>query len=212
MYHRYDWFSELLMNSTSIFFLCFIITIICSPTVPDSMKYSWTVFSLIESERQTSNSEGCLFFILIQTSSGNLLLGHLKAGFPFGHNCHIFLDCFYLSTQVTIILSPNHFIIRFYETLSKHNLSCKKRPKVQDFFSSKVGHPLSDQNLCILSEKRMIAVWYWNGHLKLCMILDGWQNQRLSISILQIQNWLSLSLTVYHIGLSGNNLKFNSDK
>ena len=137
------------------------------------MKYSWTVFSLIESERQTSNSEGCLFFILIQTSSGNLLLGHLKAGFPFGHNCHIFLDCFYLSAQVTIILSPNHFIIRFYETLSKHNLSCKKRPKVQDFFSSKVGHPLSDQNLCILSEKEWLlfdiematwnCAWYWMG-------------------------------------------------
>ena len=149
------------------------ITILCSPTVHDSMKYSWTVFSLVESERQTSNSEGCLFFILIQTSSGNLLLGHLKAGFPFGHNCHIFLDCFYLSAQVTIILSPNHFIIRFYETLSKHNLSCKKRPKVQDFFSSKVGHPLSDQNLCILSEKEWLlfdiemanwnCAWYWMG-------------------------------------------------
>ena len=110
------------------------ITILCSPTVHDSMKYSWTVFSSVESERQTSNSEGCLFFILIQTSSGNLLLGHLKAGFPFSHNCHIFFDCFYLSAQVTIILSSKHIIIRFYENLSKHGVSCKKRPKSQDFF------------------------------------------------------------------------------
>ena len=187
----------------------------CSPTVHDSMKYSWTVFSLVESERQTSNSEGCLFFILIQTSSGNLLLGHLKAGFPFSHNCHIFFDCFYLSAQVTII---DHFIIKAYnyqilwkplETRGK----LQKKTKITGFFRSKSAI-LQVINLLIFqyySEKRIIAVWCWNGHLKLCMILDGWQNQRLSISILQIQNWLSLSLTVYHIGLSGNNLKFNSD-
>ena len=119
----------------------------CSPTVHDSMKYSWTVFSLVESERQTSNSEGCLFFILIQTSSGNLLLGHLKAGFPFSHNCHIFFDCFYLSAQVTII---DHFIIKAYnyqilwkplETRGK----LQKKTKITGFFSVKVGHPTSDQ-------------------------------------------------------------------
>ena len=182
------------------------ITILCSPTVQDSMKYSWTVFSLVESERQTSNSEGCLFFILIQTSSGNLLLGHLKAGFPFSHNCHILFDCFYLSAQVTIILSSKHIIIRFYENLSKHGLSCKKRPKSQDFFGQ--SRPSYKWSIFwyfnIILKKRIIAVWCWNGHLKLCMVLDGWQNQRLSISILQIQNWLSLSLTVYHIGLLGH--------
>ena len=136
------------------------ITILCSPTVHDSMKYSWTVFSLVESERQTSNSEGCLFFILIQTSSGNLLLGHLKAGFPFSHNCHIFFDCFYLSAQVTIILSSKHIINRFYENLSKHGLSCKKRPKSQDFFLSKSAI-LQVLNILIFqyySEKRFIAV------------------------------------------------------
>ena len=187
----------------------------CSPTVHDSMKYSWTVFSLVESERQTSNSEGCLFFILIQTSSGNLLLGHLKAGFPFSHNCHIFFDCFYLSAQVTII---DHFIIKAYNYQIlwkplKTWAKLQKKTKITGFFRSKSAI-LQVINLLIFqyySEKRIIAVWCWNGHLKLCMILDGWQNQRLSISILQIQNWLSLSLTVYHIGLSGNNLKFNSD-
>ena len=140
------------------------ITILCSPTVHDSMKYSWTVFSLVESERQTSNSEGCLFFILIQTSSGNLLLGHLKAGFPFSHNCHIFFDCFYLSAQVTIILSSKHIIIRFYENLSKHGVSCKKRPKSQDFFGqSRPSYKWS-------------IFWYFNIILKknYCCLMLKW--------------------------------------
>ena len=153
------------------------ITILCSPTVHDSMKYSWTVFSLVESERQTSNSEGCLFFILIQTSSGNLLLGHLKAGFPFSHNCHIFFDCFYLSTQVTII---DHFIIKAYnyqilwkplETRGK----LQKKTKITGFFRSKSAI-LQVINILIFqyySEKELLlfdvematwnCAWYWMG-------------------------------------------------
>ena len=141
------------------------------------MKYSWTVFSLVESERQTSNSEGCLFFILIQTSSGNLLLGHLKAGFPFSHNCHIFFDCFYLSAQVTII---DHFIIKAYnyqilwkplETRGK----LQKKTKITGFFRSKSAI-LQVINILIFqyySEKELLlfdvematwnCAWYWMG-------------------------------------------------
>ena len=142
MYYRQDWFMScwwIIRLYISVLHN-YDITILCSPTVHDSMKYSWTVFSLVESERQTSNSEGCLFFILIQTSSSNLLLGQLKAGFPFGHNCHIFSDCFYLSAQVIIILLSIHLIIRFYENLSKHRKGCKKKTKISEFFSSKASH------------------------------------------------------------------------
>ena len=173
------------------------------------MKYSWTVFSLIESERQTSNSEGCLFFILIQTSSGNLLLGQLKAGFPFGHNCHIFLDCFYLSAQVTIILSPNHFIILWKPLETQSKLQKKTQGSGFFFFQSRPSFKWPKFMYFVRKKNDCCLILKWPPEI----VHDiGWVTKSKAFNFYFADSKLTFTVINSLSGLSGNNLKFNSDK